>query len=504
MARTPHSPALADNDTGLFRYVRVEKHILALIEAGELRPGDRMPSLRTLCARFGVSLSTVNQAYLELERRGVVESRPRSGFFVRSQPSPPPVAPAAPAPAKPPTAVNRVALIREVLDGMGRRDIVPLGVALTDETFLPTRQMARILAKVAGDCDLGVAAYEGVSGHLPLRRQIAWRLAEAGIEVRPADIMVTSGAMEALYIALRSVTRPGDNVAIAAPSYYCFLQLLENFGLRAVELPSSPEGGVHPADLQAALDRFDVRAVILTPNFNNPDGSCIPDPAKAEIAAIAASRDVPVIEDDVYGELCFGDRRPHCIKSHDTTGGVLHCSSFSKTLVPGFRVGYLLPGRYAAKAFEIKATTNVCCATPTQMAVAAYLAQGGFERHLRRVRIVLERQARIMQAHILRHFPPGTRVTQPTGGTVLWVQLPETADAITLFYEAKLRGIGVAPGNIFSSTDQFKHFLRISYGNAWTPRVEGAVATLGELARAMTDAPAAPPDGTLPASDIGF
>lgn len=185
-------------------------------------------------------------------------------------------------------------------------------------------------------------------------------------------------------------------------------------------------------------------------------------------------------------------------------GGVLHCSSFSKTLVPGFRVGYLLPGRYAAKAFEIKATTNVCCATPTQMAVAAYLAQGGFERHLRRVRIVLERQARIMQAHILRHFPPGTRVTQPTGGTVLWVQLPETVDAITLFYEAKLRGIGVAPGNIFSSTDQFKHFLRISYGNAWTPRVEGAVVTLGELARAMTDAPVAPTGGNPPASNIGF
>jgi DNA-binding transcriptional MocR family regulator len=478
----------------------VEKHILSLIEAGELGPGDRVPSLRALGARLGLSVSTVNQAYLELERRGVVEARPRSGFFVRQRPARSPAPPAAARTAKPPTTVNRGALIHEVLECMGRRDIMPLGVAQTDETFLPTRPLARLLAKVAAESHTEVTAYEGVWGNPLLRRQIAWRLAEAGMEVAPEDVMITAGAMEALYIALRSVTRPGDNVAIAAPSYYCFLQLLENFGLRAVELPSHPEGGVRPADLQTALDRFDVRAVILTPNFNNPDGSLIPDAAKAEMAAIAAARGVPVIEDDVYGDLYFSDQRPRCLKTYDKTGGVLHCSSFSKTLCPGFRVGYLLPGRFAAKAFEIKATTSVCCATPTQMAVASYLAQGGFDRHLRKVRSVLERQARIMEERILRHFPKGTRVTHPPGGTVVWVQLPENVDSITLFYEAKLKRIGVAPGNIFSSCDQFKHFLRLSYGNAWTPAVEQAVSTLGRLA---CDTAAASPAGP-PTETVGF
>jgi len=477
---------LPEANEGIFRYVGVEKHILGLIEAGELQPGERIPSLRALGARLGVSVSTVNQAYLELERRGVVEARPKSGFFVRDRPARPPAPRGSIIPAKPPTAVNRGALIREVLSGMGRRDILPLGVAHTDEALLPTRQLARLLGKVAAGDDR-VTGYESVCGNLELRRQIAWRLGEAGIEARAEDVVVTAGAMEALYLALRSVTRPGDNVAIAAPSYYCFLQLLENLGLRAVELPSHPDGGVRPDDLRDALDRFDVRALILTPNFNNPDGALIPDAAKAEIAGISAERGVPVIEDDVYGDLGFGDRRPRCIKSYDTAGGVLHCSSFSKTLAPGFRVGYLLPGRFAAKAFEIKATTNVCCATPTQLAVALYLAQGGFERHLRKTRAVLERQARIMEERILRRFPQGTRVTHPSGGTVLWVELPDGVDSIALFYEAKAKGIGVAPGNIFSSCDQFKHFLRLSYGGVWSPVMEQAVETLGRLVRDLAD-----------------
>lgn len=498
MTGSPHSPPRLDASDGVFRYVLVEKHLLARLEAGELKPGDRLPSLRTLSARLGCSLSTVNQAYLELERRGVVEARPRSGFFVRQRPARSPAPRTSAQTAQPPITVNRTALIREVLDGMGRKDIVPLGVAQTDTAFLPTRALARLLARVAAQDPIEVTNYEGVWGNRLLRQQIAWRLAEAGMKVSPEEVMVTAGAMEALYIALRSVTRPGDNVAIAAPSYYCFLQLLENFGLRAVELPSHPEDGVRPADVQAALDRFDVRAVILTPNFNNPDGARIPDAAKAEMAALAAARGVPIIEDDVYGELFFGESRPHCLKSSDTAGGVLHCSSFSKTLAPGFRVGYLLPGRFAAKAFEIKATTSVCCATPTQIAVGRYLAQGGFDRHLRKVRAILERQARIMEERILRHFPEGTRVTHPSGGTVVWVQLPEDVDAITLFYAAKAQGIGVAPGNIFSSSDRFKHFVRLSYGNAWTPTVERAVATLGRLARDgrhSTHAPAGPPVG---------
>jgi DNA-binding transcriptional MocR family regulator len=473
-----------ETDSGIFRYVAVEKHIAKLVESGELAVGDRIPSLRALGGKLGVSVSTVNQAYLELERRGVIEARPKSGFFVRQTTARRAPPSRGEAPPRGPATVARGALIREVLGGMGRRDIVPLGVALTDSTLLPTKQLARLLGKVAAGDDR-VTTYECVRGNLELRRQIAWRLAEADIEAAPEDVMITSGAMEALYLALRSVTRPGDNVAIPAPTYYCFLQLLENFGLRAVELPSYPDGGVRPADLRSALDRYDLRAVILTPNFNNPDGALIPDEAKAEMATMLAERGVPVIEDDVYGDLHFSERRPRCLKTYDTTGNVLHCSSFSKTLAPGFRLGFMLPGRHAAKAFEIKATTNVCCATPTQIAAALYLAQGGFERHLRKTRNVLERQARMIEERIVRHFPEGTRVTHPTGGTVVWVQMPGNVDSIALFYEARALGIGVAPGNIFSSCDQFKHFLRLSYGNAWTPRIEQALADVGRLAREL-------------------
>lgn len=469
-----------------FRYVAVERHILGLIEAAGLGPGDRIPSLREMSARLSVSISTVNQAYLELESRGVVEARPKSGFFVRQARPRPPSPEPAPCLDASPTPVNRAALIRQVLDGMGRDDMIPLGVALTDDSLLPTKALGRVMARIAARPG-AAAAYETVAGNLGLRRQVAFRAAEAGMEVRPEEIIVTSGAMEALYIALRTVTRPGDAVGIASPTYYCFLQLLENFGLRAVEIPSHPDLGVRPADLARLVDKFEIKACILTPNFNNPDGSLIPDPDKAEIVNILAARDIPVIEDDVYGDIHFTPTRPGCLRSHDKKGLVLHCSSFSKTLCAGYRVGYLMPGRFFDKAFEIKGTTNVCSATPTQLAVAEYLSLGQHDRHLRRLRAAIERQGRIMTELVSRHFPKGIKVSRPMGGTVLWIELPGQADSIGYFQAARRLGIGVAPGAIFSTQDKFQNFVRLSYGKPVTPDIERAVAALGALAGELAD-----------------
>jgi len=475
----------------LFRYEAVERHILSLIEAGELRPGERIPSLRVLGSRFGVSVSTVNQAYVSLEGQGVIEARPKSGFFVRRnfrRPSAPePATGPEPAQAQAPREVNRNTIIRQVLNEMAREDILPLGVARISPDLLPVKALGRIMSRVVSEQGRKAASYGEVIGDEGLRRQIAFRMADLGVEAPPDQMVVTAGAMEALFIALRSVTRPGDNVIIASPSYYCFLQLLENIGLRAIELPSTPEGGIDPDELERAVSRFNVAACILSPNFNNPDGALIPDENKEKIMGILTRRSVPLIEDDVYGDVYFGRKRPLTCKSFDKKGLALYCSSFSKTLCPGYRVGWMLPGAFAEMAFEIKATTSVSSSSPGQMAVAEYLRGGQYDRHLRSLRAAMARQARTMEDRILRYFPDGVRVTRPEGGAVLWVGLPGGADSGRFYYEAKARGIGVAPGSIFSTRDKFRNCVRLSHGSPWSDELEEGMRVLGEIAgRLMT------------------
>lgn len=469
-----------------YRYRQIEQQLMQQITSGTLAPGARLPSLRHLSTRSRVAVSTVLQAYAELERKGVVESRPRSGFFVRRDLRDLPPPPRTPRPLLRPHTVNRSQLIASVLETLGDRDLLPLGINCPSEELLPYRELAKVASRLGRERARDQVAYLPVEGSPALRRQLSLRAAQAGLDVRPEDILVTCGALEALHVAVHSLVRPGDNVLIQAPSYFCFQQLLENQGVRSIEIPSHPRHGVEPRDVARALDRFDIRACILTPNFNNPDGSLTPDDAKREIVHLLATRDIPLIEDDVAGDLYFGNARPTVFKMYDTKGLVLLCSSFSKTLCPGYRIGWIMPGRFFAEAYEVKATTNVCSATPTQEAVALYLREGRYERHLRGLRRKLMEQTRAMQIAVSRAFPEGTRVSRPEGGGVLWVELPGGVDSVELMYQAREKGISIAPGNIFSTQDRFAHHIRLNTANSWTEDVARGIALLGTLVRGMS------------------
>ncbi len=464
------------------RFHAAEQHILSRIGSGEFPPGARLPSLRAVSRGLSVSIATASRAYLELERKGLIEARPRSGYFVRrgvgGLPEPRP-APARPAP---PIAVNRSGLIAAALSALGDPTLLPLGVVCPSPEVLPGPQLARIMAGVLRGSAGRDLLYAPIPGLPALRRQVAFRCAAHGEAVSPDDVLITAGAMEALYIALRVLTRPGDAVVIPTPTYYCFLQLLETLGVRAVEVRSHPRDGVDPKDLAAALDRHEVAACVLCPNFNNPDGSLMPEAAKAEVVRLLAERGVPLVEDDVYGDLPFGPGRPGTCKAHDRAGLVLSCSSFSKTLAPGWRVGWLLPGRFMAEALRVKSSTNVSTAAPVQMALAEYLAGGGLERHLKSLRQVNQRSVASLRHCLSAEFPPGTRASDPQGGSHLWVELPPGGDGVDLFLKARAAGIGIVPGNVFSTRDEFKNFVRLSCGGVWTEQLRDGVRTLGRLA----------------------
>ncbi|NDV19576.1 aminotransferase class I/II-fold pyridoxal phosphate-dependent enzyme [Pseudodesulfovibrio sp. JC047] len=472
-----------------YRYQAVEKHILSMIDSGALGLQDKLPSLRALSSKTGVSISTVNQAYLELERKGFIESRPRSGFFVCRESARLPRTEKKSTPMDSPRPVTRSGLIQTVLESVGKEGTVPLAVVAPGRELLPLKELGRITASIIRNEPGRAMDYAPVSGDPRLINQIAYRSMEHGIAVAPDDPIITAGCLEALYISLRSVCRRGDTVLIQSPTYYCFLQLLETLGLRAIEIPSCPQNGILPEALHHALTMFDIAACVFAPNFNNPDSSLTSDARKKEIVALLAARNIPLIEDDVSTDLHFGSKRPGTFKQHDTKGLVLLCSSFSKTIAPGYRVGWMLPGRFRQKALEIKATTNVSSASLSQMAIAEYLRQGRMDRHLKKLKTALETHLDIMQLHLEHHFPTGTRVTHPQGGGVLWLELPHAIDTVELFFQARDHGIGIAPGAIFSTQDKFSNYIRLSYGIPWTDTVKKGVQTLGDLTHALCDTP---------------
>ncbi|RZL96182.1 MAG: PLP-dependent aminotransferase family protein [Variovorax sp.] len=467
------------------RYEALAADVEASIRSGLLKPGDRLPSVRQTGSRRGVSASTVFQAYYLLEARGLIRARERSGYYVcDSRPAPAPVPPEpdrSSQPADASIALDVSERVFGILEASMSREVVPLGSAFPSPLLFPLARLGRAMAAAAQSLDPWSTVDDLTPGHAPLRRQIALRYRADGIHVDPEDIVVTNGALEALNLCLAAVTRPGDAVVVESPTFYAALQALERMGLRAIEVPTHPREGIDLAALAHAIERHRPKACWLMTTFQNPLGSLMPETRKRALVELLQQHALPLIEDDVYGELYFGDRRPPPARAFDTQGLVLHCGSFSKCLAPGYRIGWAAPGRFAKAVARLKLTTTLSTSAPAQQALAAYLEGGGYDRHLRRLRQTLAaRQAQFAQA-VARHFPEGTRATRPLGGYFLWVELPPGVNALDIHREALTLGISVAPGPIFSAARGFANCLRLNYGHAWDARTEDALATLGRL-----------------------
>ncbi len=469
------------------RYLRLAGAIEEQIRDGTFRPGERIPSVRRLRQGAQVSTSTVLAAYRVLEDRGLVAARPQSGYFVLDRADHGHDEPEA---SRPPAAARRVdaGLALQLNLGIGNPQEPTLGAAVQGHELMPITAINRLLGQVLRHQPVACHSYDAPPGSEALRRVIARRGLDAGYVVSPDEVVVTSGAKEAVYLSIRAVTRPGDTVAIESPSYYALLEVLASLQLKAVEIASHPRHGLDLGALERVLRTRRIDAIALVSNFSNPTGACMSDEAKQRLVDLIDAHDVPLVEDDVYGELAFDGPRPRAIKSFDRHGRVLYCSSYSKTLSPGLRVGWAIPGRHQTELELLKLVVNQATSTAPQLAVAAFVESGGFDRHLRRVRrMYRDQMARTIDA-VLASFPPGTRVTRPRGGHVLWVQLPKEADALELYEDAVARGIMFAPGPMFSPSGGYKNFLRLNTGFPWTLGTERRVAELGRLVEAQLDA----------------
>ncbi|ASZ13901.1 PLP-dependent aminotransferase family protein [Chitinophaga pendula] len=462
-----------------FLYNEIAEGIAGQIRSGVLKPGDRLPSVRLLCQQHNVGMNTAKRVFLELEAQSLIDARPQSGYFVsqrsfRELPLPETSRPSVLAAEEEPNE-----LVSKVYANMGRNDLTLLSIAGPSGDLLPLAKLKKEIIRANQVLQTGGIEYESVQGNLQLRRMVALRSVEWGGSLHENDLITTAGGMEALSFCLMALSKPGDTLAMESPCYPGILQLAVSLGLKVLELPTHPVTGIEIADLKHVISKIDL--CLLVPNFNTPLGSCMPDENKREIVTLLEKHNIPLIEDDVYGDLFFGSKRPKCCKSYDRSGNVIWCSSVSKTLAPGYRVGWIAPGKFKDKIMKLKLVHVISSTTLVQEAVANFLKTGKYESHLRQFRRTLDNNCQNYIRTIAEYFPEGTKTSRPQGGLALWVEFDKDVNTAKLYDLAIKQGISIAPGRMFSLQDQFHNCMRLCIGLPWSETLNTTLKHLGKL-----------------------
>lgn len=464
-----------------YLYTDISNKIARLIKNEVLKPGDRLPSIRVLCQEHRISMNTAKRVFLELEAQSLIESVPQSGYYVSHIPyrklplsdvSKPSV-----------TTINKEPeeLISSVYSNMGQPGLTLFSVGVPSGELLPLAKLNKEIINATRTLRESGTEYEQLQGNLKLRRMIASRSIYWGGSLQEDDLVTTAGGMNALSFCMMALSNPGDTIALESPCYPGILQLAKSLGLKVLELPTHPITGIEIDALKKVITKINL--CLLVPNFNTPLGSCMPTENKKEVVELLSSYQIPLIEDDIYGDLYFGSQRPKCCKSFDTDENVLWCSSISKNLAPGYRVGWIAPGKYKDKILKLKLVHAISSSTVTQEAIANFLKTGRYDIHLRKLRQVLYSNYRNYIQVITEYFPQGTKTSRPQGGLSLWVEFDKLINTTELFHNAIKQKISIAPGRMFTLQDQFENCMRLSIGLPWTEDIKNKLKILGTLAK---------------------
>jgi DNA-binding transcriptional MocR family regulator len=466
-------------------YLQVAGGIEKMIEEDVLKIGDKLPSVRMLSEEYGISMGTAFQAYYHLEGKGLIESRPKSGYYVRFTHKHFPDLPEMKQPQPTSHEVSVKEMIASIYEDITADNVMNFALAVPDPSLLPAAKITKSVVWALRNSKDHCIGYEHTQGNIELRKQVAKLAFNWGGKFEPEEIVITSGCLEAVTMCLKAVTSPGDVVAVESPTYFGIYQAVENLGLKVVEISSDPNEGIDLDCLQKTILKFPIKACIVCPNFNNPTGSCMPDEKKKKLVELITKHNIPLIEDDIYGELYFGKSRPRTCKYFDKKGWVMHCSSLSKSLTPGYRIGWTIPGKFLDDVKQIKRIHNISCPTVTQIAISHFLKNGRYEYHLKSLRKALHTQSlRYLQA-IIEYFPGDVKISRPHGGFVLWVELNKKINAFKLRSEAMKHKISVVPGKIFSGSCNYSNFIRISFGKPWNDDADYAMMMLGRIIKKM-------------------
>ena len=464
-----------------YLYEQLESDLSKDIYKGVYGVDERFPSLRYVSEQYDVSMATVIQAYQQLEVKGLIWSRPKSGYFVSAWQNEKLEEPSVSSPKTRPSEVSVGHLAMSLINESRQPGLIKLGAAVPEPDLLPLASLSRTLAGIARRKHTASASYEDAQGNIELRKQIVHLMRESGVRCTAKDIIITNGCLEALGLALRVTAKTGDTIAIESPTYFGILQVIESLGMKALEIPTHAKTGIDPQALKKAIGKQNIAACILMPNFSNPLGATMPTENKQEVVELLAKHKIPLIEDDIYGSLSYESRRPKAAKAYDNNGNVLYCSSFSKTISPGLRIGWILAGKYQEQTLYQKFLDNISTSIYPQLTLAEFLSKGGFRRCVRHSAHIYRQRMDQLRRWVADAFPKGTRITNPNGGFLLWIELPKTYDAVTIYQKAIAKKIAITPGILFSAQDQYKNHIRLSCGAVEGEQARKAINTLVKL-----------------------
>ena len=470
-------------------YQKIADNLKYQIECEVLRTGDKLPSLRNLSKENGASLNTVQHAYLELESIGLIESRPKSGYFVSTNPNSNLQISETTKPKHETKGGKGIdSVLNKVYQELGGKNKVQFSLSVPQSKLLPISKLNKYVISAMHELEACGTQYESVQGNIELRRQISKSTYTWGGRLKESDLVTTNGCLNAIAYCLQASMKPGDTLAVESPVYFGILQLAQSLSLKVVELPTNTVTGIEVEALKKTLERKQISACLLISNFSNPMGGCMPEENKKAVVDLLEKYNIPLIEDDIYGDIYFGTKRPIPCKYYDQSGNVLWCSSISKSLAPGYRVGWVAPGKYFDKIIKLKTYNNIASNSIATQTTANFLKTGRYEHHLRNLRKVLHSN----QLHFIRaiseYFPVDTKLSAPKGGFVLWLRLNKKVDTMNLFDIMLQHKISFSPGRLFTLQNQYNNCMRISYGMEWTKETSNALKLIGKSCKHLIEA----------------
>ncbi len=462
------------------KYKAIAEKIISAIESSLYEVGDKLPSLRELCRKEKVSIITAKGAYRFLEREGHIISRPKSGYYVTLKnegDSPSPYRESSDGP----DLKKEVKVIEELCRRSFNGELLPIAAAVPSPSLLPLQTLRRVTSRVLKTNLEAFSHYADPYGVKELREELAKHYRKSGIRCAADDVVIHGGAVEAIVTTLRALTKAGDTVILEKPSYYILFHAVSQLGLKVITISHIPGVGIDLISFERTVRRNTVAAAVVIPNFHNPTGTLMSDENKEKLVGLCAKYKTLLIEDDVYGELYFDALRPKPLLYFDDKNTVVHCSSVTKTLGPGLRVGWSISRLFKGEIERTRLFSQVSAPTLTQRIVAEFFHSEGFERHRKRISSIFNSQAALYRSALIKALPEGAKISKPRGGFLLWVELPGKINTTSLFSTASAEGCSFAPGLVFGGGRLSERFFRISFGTPFSSEIATSIQNLGAL-----------------------
>ncbi|GLX81435.1 aminotransferase-like domain-containing protein [Thalassotalea eurytherma] len=459
-------------------YLQLSYQIEQQIDENLILPSEKLPSIRTIMASHGVAKNTVISALNDLEKKGIIFAKAKVGFFVSPRRNTQHQLPNQHFPNLESQAVSLTDIFYDVMNKEAAFDIVP-----NDSTALPSQHLISLNKHIRRayrqQIPFRSSHYDTPKGHVTLREQLSHRYRLRGINIDVESFCITSGCQHSLMLALMATCKQGDTVAVETPTFYGSLLLLEQLKLNVVEVSSHPVTGLDIEHLTQALEKTQITACIVTPNFATPTGSLMPEDNKNRLLSLANDCDFAVIEDDIYGEISFADPTSSLL-SFDTQERVIVCSSMSKALSKDIRIGWIIGSRWQKQIEQLKLTSILACSSSIQSGVAEFMASGDYRKHINYTQHTLQQQMLTLTQLLTDYWPSCTRFTKPLGGISLWVELAHPINSLAIYHKLLKDNIVITPGLLFSHRSNYQHCIRLSFQHAFNKKRVEAIKTIGK------------------------